>query len=281
MIRPKISQNEIQQLRRGGAFQTNLFMLPAQINELLQREGTITMSEGKLILIFEKTSEFYRLYYCSSGVEKLTDIKDYILELKLNLPIVVDLVCRPEAAREISGYFKQIGFSQIETLIRMSVTPKQTAVYHNFEQVEWATESDVAQVERLLYQTFSVYVSRLPTQREISELIFENRILVERNQSQIIGLAIFKELSGRQVLLDQILVADSCKGSGVGKRLLQSGVVRFGLEKTISLWAIEKAVPFYEKFDFQRENRIDCILLYEGEKYGKNICNTSGPASGI
>lgn len=269
-------------LRRERTFQTNLFSLPFQINEIAARRDSILVAENRWLLILERSTSFYRLHYFVAGMEELHRVGAAVVKSHSELPVVADVVNLPQAARRAADTLTAAGFSPIETLTYMTSRPEDTAAFLDFPQVERAVAQDSDTIERLLHQTFQIYISRLPTKETIEVLAKKGLILVERGSQGIMGLAIFKELSTRQLLLDQLLVDHGCRGGGVGKRLLQTGVKRLGSGKTVLLWAAEEALSFYQKLGFQSENRVDHILLYRGEEHdGKNLHHLAAAASGI
>lgn len=259
-------QQKIAQLRREGEFQTNAFLLPRQLEELLSRENTVVGMGEHYIAILEQEKGFYRLHYYMSQPEEARVVLRAFLCLHSEFPIVADLVNRPQAITEPAMCLNQIGFRHIETLTRMNLKPELTANCLDYPEVEWALAEDGPEIERLLYQTFNPFVSRLPDQEEILDLIAQKTILVVREAEDIAGLVQFKPMPGQQILLDQILVRPDSKQRKLGGKLLHAGVAKLGAGKRVSLWAHDRVIAFYEKYGFEPEERVDYILLFEGEK---------------
>lgn len=273
-------RRKIAELRKNRSFQTNIFLSPDQLDKIVSAPETLVSIDGSLVCILEKERGFYRLHYCASTPEDMTEgLKLFLTKTSVG-PVVADIVNRPQTVELSVSCLEQLGFRYVEKLTRMYLKAGQSALFHDNTEVSWAVRDDAAEIEKLLYQSFNIYVSRLPSREEITDMLCGKQILVERRDRCIAGIAIFKPQKGDRVLLDQLLVRDGYRGHGVGSNLLQAGVCRFGNGNVISLWALESAVSFYKRHGFDCEERVDYILLFEGEKYGKDLFNSKRTSPG-
>jgi N-acetylglutamate synthase-like GNAT family acetyltransferase len=257
---------KIAQMRKEPQFQTNAFLLPGRLEELLSVPFSQVEVGDHHVAVLAWERRFYRLYYYLSRPDESKGDLRRSLSQHSDAPIVADLVNKPQAIPFSAAILSEIGFRRIETLIRMHLNMDRTMNRPICSEAERAAEPDAREIEELLYQTFNVYVSRLPDRNEIRDLIRYEWIWVIRDGNRIAGLALFKPLPGRQVLLDQLLVRPGFRGRGLGEKLLQTGIARLCAGKQVFLWAHTAVVPFYEKYGFEQEERADCILLFEEEK---------------
>jgi len=255
---------KISALRKKTTVHSNFFLFPQELEKMLQEKDTVVSEEENAVIVLEKTEAFYRLYYCASTLEGLIHSTQGF-PWKMNaIPVVVDVVGHPDTEKAVISGLEKAGFRRIETLRYMRLRSDYFSSFHDFGEVMWAKGDDALEIERLLYKTFNIYVSRLPTRSEIEALISQGTVLIYPQGQHIAGLAIFKPIGRTQLLLDQLAVYGDHRGLGIGCKLLQTGCVRFGVGRNTVLWSLGNAVDFYEKCGFEKGKRVDYVLVKEG-----------------
>lgn len=251
-------------------FYTNLYMLPSQLENLILKENTQIFIEDHVIVIIEKEHLFFRLHYYAGRLERSMFELKQILQSFSNTPIVMDIIEKDlSALKKINEYFLNIGFHQIETLVRMQFDSAKASSFQDDKIIQAAQNDDALVIEQLLYQTFNPYISRLPTKEEISKMIKKEEILLYKKNDMVAGLSIFKQISKNRILLDQLLTNPSFRNQGVANKLIESGIVRNGIENSFYLWAHtmkSNVVHFYENRGFRLDGLKDYIFLYQKGK---------------
>jgi len=148
-------------------------------------EGEYGLFESaNTLLIRKKESGFYRTYLLSSDINELHGLlsalesKQYVF----NIP-------SKKGIDDWNVVFQKAGYTNIGVYNRYYTTKIK---YRKSAKGDFATQDDIAYLEALLTNNFSVFTDYLPTQEELGKMIDNKQVLVSRGEDgKVLGLLIY------------------------------------------------------------------------------------------
>jgi ribosomal protein S18 acetylase RimI-like enzyme len=266
MIKPVHNSNELQVSslldRSNPEFSTNNFLSIEQIEDYISRDLLFFDSNSSANLIFRKTEFNYRLYFSAS---RLFDLREVLADIKLPLPISVDLIRRLEGESPALEIFLEAGFLHKATLKRMTLAQSVGArlpKYRN-EAVRVARESDIDSIHHLLHINFDSIVEQLPDLTEVRRYVESQNALVVDGNNDICGLLI-QTRDGKVAHLKHWIVAESHQNTGIGMGLFSRFISDNNVVNRYDLWVLsdnQKVIEIYERIGFKFDGLIDEVLI--------------------
>lgn len=261
----------LQELRRQGDFYTNINMLPANLQIILDKPGTRMIRGDHSLLILEQEETFSRLHGFASGQKGVEETVSGLSSC--DQIVVADIVGRAEQVRKANQqWLCPAGMVHIASLQRMSQPIPETVAPKTCGEL--AASSDTETLYRMLYDTFNPHISRLPTRKALAERVEKGDIYVIRRDGQIACMAMFDRLSQKVTLLEQLATHEQFRGLGLASQILQNVHEYSPLATSLQLWCVmqdKRACSFYEANGYTADGLIDCILVKGDTKYGSGI----------
>ena len=148
------------------------------------------------VVFFAKEECFQRAYYFTSDLDELTS-----LFMRMKEMLVMDIICQGDMKEEEKRAFEQAGFAKYAVYCKRQYplekggrTEKDTGIFDEFynpDFFQFAKDSDVPEIEALLYSVFDTVVSHLPTKERLAEMVQNRNVVCYRANGQIVALYIF------------------------------------------------------------------------------------------
>lgn len=172
--------------KEKGCKLSNCFFLPNNIRKMI--------SEGKLyfqlidngLLLLDDQTDFYRCYYFLSEQEKygiITLDKSVVIEFPFNNALNAKQLLQVEKIESMGfrlGRESGMMCAAPDKIVTMSVEYANDLCY-------LADQEDASQILDLMHLCFNPLYSFLPTMKELSVSIQENRVLVVRDGEKIVA----------------------------------------------------------------------------------------------
>ena len=261
----------LQGLRKQDDFYTNISMLPANLQIVLDKPGTRMIRGDHSLLILEQEETFSRLHGFAGGQKGVEETVSGLSSC--DQTVVADIVGRAEqVTKAVQQWLRPAGMVHIASLQRMSQPIPETVAPKTCGEL--AVSSDTETLYRMLHDTFNPHISRLPTRKALAERVEKGDIYVIRRDGQIACMAMFDRLSQKVTLLEQLATHEQFRGLGLASQILQNVHEYSPLATSLQLWCVmqdERACSFYEANGYTADGLIDCILVKGDTKYGSGI----------
>lgn len=251
---------EIRNLRKG--YLTN-FYLDSFKHQVWINSGDFKFLKIGETLFFARTSDdFCNLFYCSTTIKELTEAFRQLEQQYPELVKMVDVVGSDVQCQPIKDMLESHGYSIYRQLVRMSrITPKDTENINN-PHIYFATLDDAKKVRELLFQYFDARCEQIPYQEELSEYAKNNRILVYKEDVEIIGFVVFE--SNRSThYLRYWFVHPEHRDKKIGSILLNTFFNEGQNTRRQLFWVItdnENAIKRYRHYGYTEENLYDIVM---------------------
>ena len=240
--------------------------------------GSFTYEErGETTFFVRRQETFSSLYFLSASVDALARDLNWLMK-DYSGRLVVDVLGRDAVREPLEVAFKNMGFTILTTLQRMSRrTPDDKYVHESGINV--AKMDETAIIHNLLATNFIAEEEQLPSLDEVHDWIAAEAIFVARDETgqDITGFVIF-DLSPAALYLRYWFVSPGARGGGIGGKLMRS-MFAAGLDtKRQYFWVKtdnENAIKRYRHYGFEFEELKDTVLAY-GQSDGKvnEQCNS-------
>ena len=136
------------------------------------------------VIIRRSVHDFYRLYVCSSNLKEL---KDALLELKDNTYIIN--IPTKKTIDDWKDLFNGTGFDYLARYDRYFNTQIEQ---RDSEIGQTALSNDIEGIYNLIYcGQFSEYTDYLPSREELTKMIDNNQIIVNKDGEKVLGVIIY------------------------------------------------------------------------------------------
>ncbi len=246
---------------REGYF-TNFFFSQEQIELYISEDILYKLDNlNGVIFYFKKTTDFINLYFCASSLKNLKKATKF-LSNNYSDKIVLDIVGTDKMIEPIRNIFLDNGFKFYTSFTRMS-RGEYTIDEVSDINLCIATEDDTNPIYELLYNYFDPLSEQLPLMPELSNWIRNNRVIIYREKTNILGFVIF-DLIGLKSYLRYWFVSPEYRDRKIGSLLLRKFFkICEGTKKQI-FWVIDtnyNAIKRYKHYGFMEEPMHDNILI--------------------
>lgn len=251
---------EIKNLHKG--FITNFYLDEFKHNIWIQKGYFYYEKVNDTCFFIKKDKGFWNVFYCS------TDKNDLENSLKLfeltngDTIIMIDIVGNSEQCKDINNIFFRNGFYEYRSLVRMSKMTQNDCTEIANDRIDFANQFDVKYILALLNKYFDSRCEQIPYLEELEEYAKNKRILVYKENNEILGFLIF-EMNKTTLYLRYWFVHPEHRDKKIGSLLLN----RFFYEGKDThrqlFWVItdnENAIKRYVHFGFKNENMYDYVL---------------------
>lgn len=211
-------------------------------------EDRLSYLKGKGYRFFiEDRSKFYNVFYfIKKGLGGLSEV-----EIPKDKSLIIDYVYR-DLDEEETNIIQGLGFEAYTRRISLSLDLDN---FGDGGQYSFASEEDLDAIFSLQEGSIDPYTGNALSKKDLAGEIRKRKVLVLYEGGELAGFIRIKE-RGRDLELDNIVVADTFRGGGRAGRLI-NGLIRLGKErdhKKINLWVRDGNIPamgLYEKFNFK------------------------------
>lgn len=250
--------NQIRNLHCG--FVTNFFWNGNKHQQWIDEKTFFYSIKQESVLFVHHDCDFYQLFYVATSINNAAK---HISELPTTKDLVLEILAKNNAS-DISLSFKKVGFEDYAHLLRMShVGLMEIDNWNDDRKIVGAREGDIPSIHELLCQSFDPLFEQIPTEKELRSLVYNQQILLYKDDSTICGFIIY-EITGQTWHLRYWFTSLSYRNNGVGSKLLQAALRRGSHTKRQILWVRannENAIKRYEHYGFKKETMNDYIFI--------------------
>ena len=200
----------------------------------------------------------------------------YFLQHESTLILVVQSIIECLYSRNShikNRLIEQTGFDFYGGILRLN---KQVEYYdinfNNNINIEYATQDDINNIQKLYSSIFNLYIDRILTKSELEYYINHKNIIVNRHGSHIAGCLIFSKLDTETTYHLRYWFVDKKHHEelkGVGKSLLHKLYKIVNTGNIIEVWSRKDnqiVTNLYEKYGFQKDGFECDVLIYSKDK---------------
>ena len=176
-------------------FQTNYF-----INEL--DEEIQCFKNNNAIIFLQPDRDIYRLYF---AFIEMSDFEELLKKLPLDIKISLEILTKKEIDNYLSECIKK--YLHFDTMFeRYRCKCEKLRIFQKIEvnQILYAEKKDLAEVNKLLEETFNYYSSHLPSLKELKKLIDNKMVIIEKDKNKISSVVVYKTV-GENINFDQLV----------------------------------------------------------------------------
>lgn len=254
--------------RRAEDFTTSFFAGPEQIQCWADRGVLSQVEQSGCLLIFRRDRDFFHIYHVAAGSRQLsTALASLGGALGSSAVLTADLVGSPGNASAVARIYRENGFSEYKSLIRMVriVDPRLPPVPVDPE-VAFAAPADTPAIGSFLEGLLDRFSDQIPEPEEIRAAAEHRNILIVRRGQALAGLLFF-ETRGLTSTLRYWYVAHCSRGQGIGARLIRAYFGRCRSAQRLLLWVASDNsdnIAKYAHYGFRREGLVDRIMIRQG-----------------
>ncbi len=258
---------ELRRIRElNKEFTTNFYAAPEQLRDWAGR-GVLSLVRGvRTTLLFRRHRHFEHLYHVAAS---RTDLAEALASLDPipGLPIVTDLVGRPEDVAPVAEIYRENGFEDYVDLVRLVRPGGSSPDVGSDASVDYAHLADIPAIVSFLDRQLDPFRDQIPEAHEIESAIARRSILVDRCDGTPGGLLFFED-TGRTSTIRYWYVSSESYGRGIGGRLMRTYLREHPSTARFLLWVVSgnaAAIAKYEHYGFRRERLFDQIMIRRRE----------------
>ena len=253
----------IPNLRKG--YITNFFLNEEKHKVWIETNQFFYMQyEDCILLLFNHKEEgFANLFYYSVSLETLKLCLKQFIQNNKTLVTFIDIVGREVMCTPVVDIIKSIGGKEETRFIRMSKIGKPTEItVHNENGLQYATTSDLIEINMLLHNYFDKQLEQLPLQKELEQMVENKSVIRCIKDDKVAGILIFDRTPSTLHLRYWLTLPDF-RNRGIGSVLLRRFLLEGKDTNRQILWVMksnENAIMRYEHYGFKSENMFDYIM---------------------
>ncbi len=248
---------------------SNFFFLTQKIQAMIAEGKLFFQEDGQNLFLFERESEFYRMYYFLGDLGSAP-------EIRTDVPVVIEFPYRgaySPAQKQEAEYIQRLGFEPVKQSRTMSVQAENVILPPLLSDsnivIQTAGQGESEQIIELLNDSFDKRFSFLPDRAELLRLIDAKRIMTLYYDDTLVGV-IDVELRGKTIWVWHFTVNQAYRQKGLAKALL-THVIRLHRDRVqeFALWVDmdnTPAVRLYQKtgYTFSAKGADEYILQCKG-----------------
>jgi hypothetical protein len=169
-----------------GGFHTNYFRQEMPGSQIM------SATTARTVLMLNNEHDFFRLFFFTTDV---VDLERTLREADFPSKTVTGYLTR-SSDENIAEVFHHAGFNRIAKYRRMITY--QLPSYRPNASLEYATNTDIDQLNQGLFEAFNKYTDHLPTRERLLRYIENEWVIVNRHDDRIRGAVCF-QLEGPRV----------------------------------------------------------------------------------
>jgi GNAT superfamily N-acetyltransferase len=187
-----------------------------------------------------------------------------LTQLKVEEPIIADLVGQSLDIEKIVESYAACGFRSYNELVRMTrIQYPDDCQISTETTVHLADRKEAASVLAFLERLLDPFAEQIPELEDLELAADRGQILIAENAKAVDGVLIFQTV-GFSSTLRYWFVEPRARNRGIGARMMRSFLMRVAGSRRISLWVFSNnadAIAKYEHYGFRRDNLLDRIML--------------------
>ncbi|MBQ7490879.1 MAG: GNAT family N-acetyltransferase [Bacteroidales bacterium] len=242
-------------------FLTNFYLDEEKHRIWIAKGDCFVENVGNTLFIIKKSPSFWNVFYCSTTLEQLSGDLLQFKKAHDGQTLVFDIVGREVQCQPMVEMFRQNGFTEATSLVRMT-RMTETMAYTPDNSIRKAGKSEVAEIHALLHQYFDEKTEQIPYLEELEQYADQGHILICEESAKTAGFLIF-EMNASTLYLRYWFTHPDFRDNKVGSRLLRRFFEEGKNTKRQLFWVIrtnENAIKRYRHYGFTEENMYDFVM---------------------
>lgn len=266
----------ISEFRKKGLVFTNFYPNEYEMSEWIKNDDFKFLCIDDNFYFIHLNSGIHFIYFFIDTLESLEKSLNNLIKLFGNNSMAYDFILNDKnICKAIKNINFQNSFKLRTQLQRMSFV-KNNREFHAEKSVLSACKNDIEKIREIFINVFDPVAERIPSNKQLSDYIERNQILVIKKGDEICGCAII-ETQKKTMLLKHIVTNPKFRKMGIATKLLNHA---FFLAKDcirFILWVKKDnyaAIKMYEKFGYKTEDLVNLTFYRCGS--GSEIGNMGG-----
>lgn len=246
---------------------TNNFLNYEELKALSQKEETGFLYNQNAAVIFDNDNGVNRVYFNLLSLQTAGSLKELLDLGNFAKPYIIDCLGKEVFLEELKSTFENNGIKLYTKMNRW-----RAAKIHNLLKLKQtdgmmpAKVENVKEINNLLNEVFDPYVSHLPSEENLKNLIENNLVFCIKEENKIIAVFCFELLGKESIYFYQDAVDKDYQGTGIGVLLLHYSLQHYKGMKNFTGW-IEYTNQVSEKMHsflgMKKDGLMDYVFIYK------------------
>ena len=246
---------------------TNNFLNYKELKALSQKDETEFLCNQNAAVIFDNDNSVNRVYFNLLSLQKAGSLKE-ILDLgNFAKPYIIDCLGKEVFLEELKNAFENNGIKLYTKMNRWRANKldglKNIKLTDNMMP---AQIGDSGEIIKLLNNTLDSYVSHLPTEEKLKNLIKNNLVFCIKENNKIIAAFCFEKFANESFYVYQIAVNKNFRGHGVGKEIVHYALSNYQNKKIYTSWVEHNNISsqkIHKDVGFIKDGLSDYVFIYK------------------
>lgn len=250
---------EVRAKRQG--FLTNFYLDEAKHSLWIEKGVCEYEWVSDTLFVVKKLETFWNVFYCTTTMEMFSSDLSEFNSRYPEATMLFDIVGRDVQCVPMVKLFKELGFTEATSLVRMTRMTEPMDYVHD-SSIRQARMDEANTIHQLLHQFFDEKTEQIPFVEELEEYTKEGHILVCEESGKLAGFLIY-EINVSTVYLRYWFTLPNFRDKKVGSRLLRRFFEEGKNTKRQLFWVIcnnENAIKRYKHYGFAEENMYDYVM---------------------
>ncbi len=246
---------------------TNNFLNYEELKALSQKEETGFLYNQNAAVIFDNDNGVNRVYFNLLSLQTASSLKELLNLGNFAKPYIIDCLGKEVFLEELKNAFEN---NDIKLYTKMNRW--RAAKLNGLKNIKLtdnmmpAQIGDSGEIIKLLNDTFDPFVSHLPTEEKLKNLIESKLIFCIKESNRIIAAFCFEKFANESLYVYQIAVDKNFRGLGVGKKVVHYALSNFQDKKTYTSWVEHNNISsqkIHENVGFIKDGLSDYVFIYK------------------
>lgn len=246
---------------------TNNFLNYKELQLLSKKANVELLYNEAAIVILDNDNNVNRVYFILSSLKNVSMLSDLLRAGNLDKPYIIDCLGKEKFLEDLKKAFESSGIKLYTKMNRWRANK-----LHNLLKLKQtvnmmlAKAEDVKKIKNLLDEVFDPYVSHLPSEEKLKNLIENNLVFCIKEENKIIAVFCFELLGKESIYFYQDAVDKDYQGTGIGVLLLHYSLQHYKGMKNFTGW-IEYTNQVSEKMHsflgMKKDGLMDYVFIYK------------------
>lgn len=246
---------------------TNNFLNYEELKALSQKEETGFLYNQNAAVIFDNDNGVNRVYFNLLSLQTAGSLKELLDLGNFAKPYIIDCLGKEVFLEELKSTFENNGIKLYAKMNRWRAAKLNGL--ENFKQTDNmlpAQIGNIGEIVKLLNDTFDPYVSHLPTEEKLKNLIENTLVFCMKENNKIIAAFCFEKFANESFYVYQIAVDKNFRGHGVGKEIVHYAFSNYQNKKIYTSWVEHNNISsqnLHKDVGFIKDGLSDYVFIYK------------------
>lgn len=246
---------------------TNNFLNYNELQLLSKKAKVELLYNEEAIVILDNDNNVNRVYFNLSSLEN-ANVLSKLLDLgDLEKPYIIDCLGKEAFLENLKSVFESNGINLYTKMNRWRANKLHNLLkLKQTDNMMSANVDDINEINKLLNEVFDPYVSHLPSEEKLKNLIENNLVFCIKENNKIIAVFCLELLGKESIYFYQDAVRKDYQGTGIGVLLLHYSLQHYKEMKNFTGW-IEYTNQVSEKMHsflgMKKDGLMDYVFIYK------------------